>query len=563
MPWIDADTGRPYTDKELEALKGQAGPAQPAAQPAPRAEPTTAHMTDAAQVEDFPSAVGHLGSQVAGGAEASLKKTYLGLKQLATYVTGDNQARQAVNDEIKRMEEEYGPVLNTPAGKVGEIAGTVGQFMIPGAILGRIAKAAPHVASIASKIFGNAGSIQRAAITAGTFEGAQPVLPGNTSTEDMLVQRGGKAALGAAVGAGTAAIANKIFKPGVPTPNERKVLMSKAEKQGFKVTPAERTNNPEFWKLEKKFGIKPSTIEAMNEVKAGHQDIVDQEVMKALGLPGMPIHKDTIGFAKRKANDLYNSVRSIGPFPHDQSAVTDIATLVDDAPEITAHASRLRKLMPKMDGQRFASELQRIRNEIKDTYKQGGSSTNLREGLESLQKRFEDYGEGAVASLSQAGHAAPDALDKMRMGRQAWAVLHRIKPALNYEKGSLDVRKFLSGEERRHLNVVSPIDKAIEPLREVAETWRGIQPPPNLARTSGTPEGLNALGNGSVFGRLLRATHIGEKINAMMDDQALSRYLTSTGRPSPAARIMTPGQNAFVRRLLPPTAIGAGEAMVD
>ena len=554
MAWIDADTGRPYTDKELEALKGQAGPAQTAAQPAPQTEPPHGPVSfdPEATMENF-----------GGGAMASLKKTYLGLKQAATYLTGDNKARQAVNDEITRMEEEYGPILNTTAGKVGEIAGTVGQFMIPGMAAAKIGKAIPATAALAAKVAGAPGSIGRAAITAGAFEGAQPVLPGNTSTEDMLVQRGGKAALGAAVGAGTAAIANKIVKPGVPTPNERKVLMSKAEKQGFKVTPAERTNNPEFWKLEKKFGIKPSTIEAMNEVKAGHQDIVDQEVMKALGLPGMPIHKDTIGFAKRKANDLYNSVRSIGPFPHDQSAVTDIATLVDDAPEITAHASRLRKLMPKMDGQRFASEVQRIRNEIKDTYNQGGSSTNLREGLESLQKRFEDYGEGAVASLSQAGHAAPDALDKMRMGRKAWAVLHRIKPALNYEKGSLDVRKFLSGEERRHLNVVSHIDKAIEPLREVAETWRGIQPPPNLARTSGTPEGLNALGNGSVFGRLLRTTHIGEKINAMMDDQALSRYLTSTGRPSPAARIMTPGQNAFVRRLLPPEAIGAGEAMAD
>ena len=124
MGWVDLDTGEEVTPEEMASIKQDSRQAI-SARPTRQQQPT---------VHDFPSAAGHLGDQFAQGAMASLKKTYLGLKQLATYVGGDDAAREAVNGEIARMEEEYGAALQTPAGKIGNIAGTVAQFAIPGAI---------------------------------------------------------------------------------------------------------------------------------------------------------------------------------------------------------------------------------------------------------------------------------------------------------------------------------------------------------------------------------------------------------------------------------------------
>jgi hypothetical protein len=560
MAWIDAETGRPYTEKELAGLRKEVDQgAKTAPESAPMAnsavqaspEPPNGPVSiDQSTLENFGS-----------GAMASLKKTYLGLKQLATYVSGNPEARQAVNDEIARMEEEYGPALNTTAGKVGEVVGTVGQFVVPGMAAAKIGKAIPATAAIASKLFGAPGSIGRAAVTAGAFEGAQPVEPGNTRTEDFLLQKGGRAAVGAATGAASAALVNKILNPGIPIPKDRQLLVSQAKQQGYELTPAQRTNNRGFWSDEKRFGIQPSTVEGMDVIRAAQQAIPDETAMRTLGLQGAPLNADSLEFAKRKASRLYDAVKRIGPFPQDQSAIQDIQTIITDNPEVKTKGEHLLNLLPKMDGPRFASQLQKLRNDIRDAYKAGGAGTNTADALKDLSSRFEQYGEDAVQQLASKGAAPADALQQMRDGRSLWATIHRIEPSIDYSKNRLDVRKFLRSEEKYHPVVKTPTDKALKELRDVSETWRGIQPPDNLARTSGTPEGLNALARGTLLGKAVKATRIGDVINDHLEGRAFENYLSKAGKPSVLGGALPASVNLRLRRLFPQLAIGAGEAM--
>lgn len=569
MAWIDLDTGRPYTAKELEALKSSEVPAPEAQQAQPDAMPEAApaqgtqHMPDPSQVHDFPSAASHMGQQALGGAEASLKRTYLGLKQLATYLTGNDEARNKVNEEIQRMEEEYGPVLATPAGKVGELAGVVGQFAIPGAVASKVGQAIPATAKAAAAIAGAPGSVRRAATTAALFEGTQPVNVHNTSTEDMATQKLARMALGAGVGAGASAVTNKLLNPGIPTPQNRRILESTAKQQGYELRPAQRTNEPSFWSKEKAYGIHPETIEAMNASNAAQRAIPDEKALEALGIKGAPLNADSLEFAKQKANRLYDTVKSIGPFPHDPSAAQDMAQLIANTPEIAAKGDHLLKLMPKMDGQRFASQLQKLRNDIRDAYKAGGAGTNTAEGLKDLYARFEQYGDDAVQTLASTGQASADALSNLRRGREAWAVIHRIEPHVNNERQSLDVRKFLRSEEKYHPVAKSPTDKHLKKLRDVSETWRAIQPPANLARTSSTPEGLNALAKGNLFGRMLGATKVGDAATRYLNEREFVDYMTKAGQPSFLGNRLPASLNLQMRRMLPQLTLGAGEAITE
>jgi hypothetical protein len=199
--WSDEDTA-------LLGKSPHAAVAQPMQQPAPR------NLADPSQVNSFGGAVGLMGEQFGQGALASVHRTYLGLKQAATYLTGDSAAKQAINDEIAQMEQQYGPALSTPAGKIGNMAGVVGQFAVPGMIAGKVAQSMPGVANAVRAVTGAPGSIQRGAVTAGAFEAAQPVQTGNTSGEDQLIQRGMKGLAGAAVGGVAAGLANKLTRPG-------------------------------------------------------------------------------------------------------------------------------------------------------------------------------------------------------------------------------------------------------------------------------------------------------------------------------------------------------------
>lgn len=566
-----------WSEEDLQLLRSTITPEERSAarQQAPQQVEAQAAQpaSSVEQVNDFPGAVGLLGKQAYGGAESSLKRTYLGLKQLATYLTGDERARQAVNDEISRMEQEYGPILDTPAGAIGNVAGTVAQFLAPGVAAKVAGKALPGMARVIQKITGIPGSIQRASATSGAFEAVQPVTPGNTSTDEYALQKAIRIAEGSGIGAATGAIANKAFRGGVEVPPERSALVSTAQQLGMPLTPAQKTADPGMWSAEKRFGIQSGSQPRLLAMREAQHDIVDELAAKALGAPaGKRMTSSTLLDAAKQANAKYATLAKVGVFPTAatarKKALTDtLDSIVDLEPDVEKQAKRITKHLDTFDGQRFISELQRLRNDISGAFEQGSAGRNKAEALSSIEQAFHKYGEESVDHLAKMGQVPADAVQQMIQGRQDWSLIHHlqkaysqdIKSPLTPNKQGINIATYLRKEAERRPPTrqygSSPLDVRLADLNMAAETWRGIQPPPDIAKTSSTPEGLYALG-GNRLARLLRLTDVGNKYLTMREGTNFDAYLRNA-EPNALGRVLGPQASMSIRRMLPPAAVGA------
>jgi hypothetical protein len=568
MAWIDADTGRPYTEKELEAFKGQAGPAQHAAQPAPSDAPESFARplaSDVSDVNSFSGAVGKLGEQFGGGAMASLKKTYLGLKQLATYMTGDNQAREAVNNEIARMEEEYGPVLSTPAGKVGELAGTVGQFMIPGMAAAKVGKAIPATAAMAAKVAGAPGSIGRAAITAAAFEGAQPVTPGNTSIEDMLMHRGIRTALGAGLGAGVGAVANKLTRPGVKQLPILSGIEKEAERVGLKgkaaLTPAQRTGDVDLLQFEEGLLSSPGSQNLIRNRRNAQQDVLNRAASKVMGYPKHDPTEAVFGMARDNANLAYEPIAQIPKIRTDVPYFDDLFRFAKKT-DSDAAAKLAEKIQAKgsLSGSAFLEKLQDVRDLGFHASRQGDKYTAREFG--KLSSIMEDFLERRLNDLAKkpGNTITTDTIKQFQDARLQQSVIHSLEKATDPVLGKVNPNKLLTGQfaRQRPGSTPSHTTAALQDVTDISRVMRKTMP---YIGSSGTAERLG--GQRMVEADLNPLAQLRMAGPMLKNYMTARNYLAHGGQPGMLGGRLSPGQNAFVRRLLPPEAIGAGEAMVD
>jgi hypothetical protein len=565
MAWIDAETGRPYTEKELAKL--QASTPEPQAQRGESGASATQVEQPNGPVSIDQSTLENFGS----GAMASLKKTYLGLKQLATYVTGNPEARQAVNDEIKRMEEEYGPALNTTAGKVGEVAGTIGQFVVPGMAAAKIGKAIPATAAIASKLFGAPGSIGRAAVTAGAFEGVQPNLPGNTRMEDLLLQRAARAAVGAGAGATIGAVANKLTRPGVKQLPILNGIEKEAERVGLKgnaaLTPAQRTGDVDLLQYEEGLLSSPGSQNLIRARRDAQQNVLNSATSKVLGYPTMPPTEAVFGMARDNANLAYEPIAKIPKMSPDVpyfDALTNFAkqqavkaTGSKDAANV---ARRLQKGSGKITGQGFLEELQGVRDMAFGASKRGDTATAGQ--LKDLSGIMEDFLERRLNKLAtQPGNTiTTDTLQQFKDARLQHSVIRQLEKATDPVLGKVNPSKVLTGQfaRQRPGATASPTTQALQDISDVSRVLRKVSP---YIGSSGTAERLG--GQRMVEESLNPLASLRMAPVMARNYLAARQYLAHGGQPGPLGQRLTPGQNLFIRRLLPPEAIGAGEAAID
>jgi hypothetical protein len=176
------------------------------------------------------------------GVGKSIVDTGRGLKQLAQMagnkvgLVDDSTlaATQADIDESKRLDA---PLMSTGGGLVGNIAGQVGQAIIPG---GAIAKAAP-VAGLAARAAAipRVGGLIAPAAGGAAFAGIQPVASDESRATNM--------ALGAAGGAAGKVAANALAKGAQAVGNavapEVRALASRANELGIPLRLDQLTNS--------------------------------------------------------------------------------------------------------------------------------------------------------------------------------------------------------------------------------------------------------------------------------------------------------------------------------
>lgn len=552
MPWIDFETGRPYTPKELEALKGHATPAPPVPSADAPSNPPSVDPTDT---------LGNLG----GGIEASLKKTYLGLKQLATYVTGDKQARQAVNDEIARMEEEYGPILNTMAGKAGELVGTVGQFAIPGGAAARLGKVIPGAVNAASKLFGQAGGIRRAATTAGAFEGAQPITPGNTRTEDLLLQKGGRALAGTVAGGGVGAVAGKLTRAGTPQAPQLSGIEREAERAGFKgsaaLTPAQRTGDVDLLQFEEGLLSSPGSQNLIRNRRNAQQDVLNKAASNTLGYPKLDPTENVFGMARDNANLAYEPIAQIPKLRTDVpyfDALFQFAKKTDS--DAAAKLADKIKLKGSLSGSAFLEKLQDVRDLGFHASRQGDRYTAREFG--KLGGIMEDFLERRLTDLAKkpGNLITTDTIKQYKDARLQHSLIRSLEKATDPVLGKVNPNKVLQGQlaRQRPGSTPSPTTAALKDVTDIARVMRKTMP---YIGSSGTAERLG--GQRMVEADLNPLAQLRMAGPMLKNYLSAKAYLSHGGQPGMLGGRLTPAQNAFIRRLLPPEAIGTGEAIAD
>lgn len=577
MAWIDLDTGRPYTAKELDALKASNGGGPAASEPTQAEQPAmqteqpamtseqASHMPNAAEVQDFPSAAGHIGKQALGGAEASLKRTYLGLKQLATYMTGDEKARNAINEEVNRMEEEYGPLLQSPAAKVGEALGVAAQFLLPGAVAGAIGKAIPSTSAIAAKVAGAPGSIRRAATTAALFEGSQPVVTGNTATEDMVIRRLGRAALGAGAGAAVGTIANRLTRPGVAQQPVLKGIEQEAERVGLKgnaaLTPAQRTGDVDLLQFEEGLLSSPGSQNLIRGRRNAQQDVLNKAVSKVLGYPKHEPTEAVFGMARDNANLAYEPIANVPKLRTDVPYFDDLFNFAKktDSDAAAKLAERIR-LKGSLSGSAFLEKLQDVRDLGFHASKQGDKYTAREYG--KLGSIMEDFLERRLKDLAKkpGNMITTDTIQQFKDARLQHSLIRNLEKGTDPVLGKVNPNKILKGQlsRQRPGSTPSPTSQALQDVTDISRVMRKTMP---YIGSSGTAERLG--GQRMVEADLNPLAQLRMAVPMLKNYLSAKAYLAHGGQPGMLGNRLPPGMNALVRRLLPPEAIGAGEALTE
>lgn len=564
MAWIDLETGRPMNDNELKQLK-QEKPAPKQAQVQAEAQAPVPASQDPTQVKDFGGAVGMLADQAGGGAMASLKRTYLGLKQLATYITGDDAAKQAINDEIQRMEEEYGPVLATPAGKVGEMAGVVGQFMVPGMAGGRLAKMMPGAANLVRTVAGQPGSIGRAALTAGLFEGAQPVTPGTTSMGDFAIQRGARAALGAGLGATAGAVGNRLTKVGTPPIPQLQGIEKEAQRVGFTgraaLTPAQRTGDPVLQQYEEGLLSLPGSSRVIRNIRKAQEDVLNKAASKAMGYPKMNPTESVFGMARDNANLAYEPIAQIPKLRTDVPYFDDLVNIArkTDSDVVAKMAEKIRN-KGSLSGDAFLEKMQDVRDMAFHASRQGDKYTAKEFG--KLNNVMEDFLERRLNDLAKkpGNVITTDTIQQFKDARLQHAVIRDLEKATDPALGRVSPAKVMARQfaRQRPGSTPSPTSSALQDVTDISRVMRKTMP---YIGSSGTAERL--AGQDMVNAELSPLASLQQAGPAMKNYLAAQLYLRNGGQPGMLGKHLPPTVNALARRLFPPEIIAAGESLTE
>lgn len=556
MAWIDPKTGRRYNDNEVAELE-------------------MAHSADTFQapenVAQPPRELTPLqfGEEVLGGAKNSLKRSYLGAKQLGTYALGDDASREAVNQEIQQLQDENAPLMDTAGGRLGDFLGNSAQFIVPGMIASKVGKVLPAATNVIRSVTGEPGSVLRNTLTSAAFEGLQPETPSDLGTGTFGLNKAAHIGMGVAIGAPTAKVSNLITKPYLQVDPERAALAKEAERLGMKLTPAQRTGDRTLQQYEEGLASKPGSGKLIAEARAAQQKILNAQAAKSLGVPHEAPNEAALALARETAAKGYEPLASIPKMSPDvpywdslDKFIAKQGTKATGSTDAAAIAMRLKKGSGKATGETFLEELQGVRDLGFGARQKGDVATAKQ--LMDLSKIMEDFAERRVGTLASTKGSTipPDALKQMQQARTDYAKLHAVEKAADPVTGNVSALKYLNQEFKRKPASRGPGSSPVEEgLRDVGASARVMKQTLPYIGSSGTAE--RQAGQQMVEMTTGPWTAIKGGVPLAKNYLAAKYYLNHGGEPGFVAKYLSPEQNMMVRRMLPQEVIAGKKAMED
>lgn len=251
--------------------------------------------------------------RLAAGLGKSMVDTGRGIGQLFGMVSQEDVDAAAQRDKA---------LMDTGAGMTGNIAGQVGQMIVPGALAAKGLKAANAARLMAG---GAKGAIGRAALGSAAFAGTQPVLSGESRSGNMLAAGlAGGAGQGVVSGVGALARpAAAAMAPGVAN------LAARAESLGIPVNAAQLSDSKFVKTL-------ASTLERLPFTGAGQSRAVQQEafnraVSRTFGENAPNVTQDVYAAAKQRIGGEFDRLTANNTLKLGDALLARLASVQDEA----------------------------------------------------------------------------------------------------------------------------------------------------------------------------------------------------------------------------------------
>ena len=212
-------------------------------------------------------------------------------------------------DDVAESRRLDAPLMDTTAGKVGNVAGNIAMLaptaMIPGA-----------------------NTIAGAGVIGAVTGAIQP----STSTKETLLNTGLGGAFGAAGQKVANVIGNKLASVGSPNLSQgQQSALLKAESIGMKATPGQQTGSKALQKVEAALESNPMTSGGFDAIKGQNQTALNKAAAKSIGENATELSAPILQRAEQRIGGVFDQVKNIGPVPIDPKAGNALASLVKDS----------------------------------------------------------------------------------------------------------------------------------------------------------------------------------------------------------------------------------------
>lgn len=342
------------------------------------------------------------------GALQSLTDIGFGTRQLGAEAGAalglvEPETVQRLRQEQEARAAEAAPFMDTGAGRLGYMAGSIGSMLLPGAALGRLGGAAGAAArglSAPTTFAGAAGG--------GALMGAvQPVTEEESRATNVgLGLLGGT--VGQAVGRGVSRLARPVTS--APAPEAARAI-GRLQQAGVPVDVAEQMGSENLRLVRRFLTDNPISAGTMRKGQEAQQTAFNRAALRLIGEEGDAAVPQVLASADDRIGSVMDSIARKTKVKVDDKMVSELAALEEAAgmtlepAQLAPLRAQLNNILSKLDNEdRISGEAyQRIRTIAADLGKNpamANVSRQLRETIDSALERT--AGKDASAAIKQA-----------------------------------------------------------------------------------------------------------------------------------------------------------------
>lgn len=400
------------------------------------------------------------------GIGKSLADTYRGGKQLGAHVGGyagivSPETVSSIDKEVDEAAALDNPLMDTGAGITGNVAGTIGQVLVPGTMLSK-ASAIPQLAKVAP-VMQTAGqainapkNLKTAMATGAALSTINPVEGGDQGFASKKLFQIGTGSVAGALGYGAAKGVERLVSPAQSTANSTiKSVIADGRQLGFETTPAMLSGSKTTQALEQGLLSMPGSAKKIQAVGEHNLKTLARVAAKSIGQNTDDITDDVLANASKKFSQGYDGLRSVGKIPVDSElkvAINDIAAEQLNLSKPLQNKAALSFLDDYwntakngggIDGKRLVADIKALRKQAYQAIKANDSETAMTKY--ALADELENF---AGRHLTKIG--SPNVLNDFLEARKGFANLIAIEKAFDSATGKISGAKLANAMKGVH-----------------------------------------------------------------------------------------------------------------